>query len=266
MKLVSIFTAAAAASLSNVSAFIHPIPLEGKLATKHSFVNKSTLRSPGNHCVAFENRQSLLMSTFDFNVMTSYPEHLSQKEELDFLRKVGEKMYAEGENENPPDLDKVMKLIAQSQKRTDPVLKDADNDVHLMAVRCDVAIMIDYIALLTSLFGVKGDYNRKAAQKFYTKLPAGTKQEIAEILFRMTPDSIVSNSFDVLEIIFMNLTWTTFKNAFSDMGWWDATTIAFSIAATLASGPVAFYMNAGLLVVGAGKLIYDVSQCDRIGK
>lgn len=134
--------------------------------------------------------------------------------------------------------------------------------IYLYYVRLTLQETVSKVYSFGGSFSIKGDFNKKAAQKFYKKLPAGTKQEIADILFKLTPESIVSNFFDIMEILFLNLTWNTFKDSFSDMGWWDATTFVFGVVSTITAGPIVLTINAGLIVYDAGKLIHSIATCN----
>ena len=67
--------------------------------------------------------------------------------------------------------------------------------------------------------------------------------------------------YEVLELIYDELSWNLVKDSFSELGYWDALTFALSFAAIFATGGTAFLINLGLLTYDAGMLIAAINKC-----
>ena len=112
-----------------------------------------------------------------------------------------------------------------------------------------------------SAIGLKGGSGKKIARKMYGKLPPHAKKQLIRTVKSIKMNNFTNKIYDVVDLIYENLTWNALKDSFSELGWWDATTFALSFAAIFASGGVAFLINVGLLTYDAGMLVVAINDC-----
>jgi len=197
----------------------------------------------------------------------SYPEGMDSEEELDYLRQAAEEIYAG--QDDAPDIDELMKIIAVSQSRTEPDPKDMDDVVDyevggILAIPCEVAIAIDVIAIGLEAAAFPGGGAKKVAKKMYDKLPRSKKTDLAKIIAEIDAKNFADKIYDVMKLIYESLSWNAIKDSFSTLGWWDAIVFGISFAAIFASGGTAFFIKLALLANSVGTLVYNISQCEAI--
>lgn len=196
----------------------------------------------------------------------SYPEGMSQEEELDFLRQVAEKTFAG--QDDAPDIDELMKFVAASQARAEPDPNDMDtidyDQVGIASIPCEVGVAIDVIALALEAAGLGGGGAKKVATKMYGKLPRSKKKDLAKILAQMDADNFAESAYEVIKLIYESLTWNSLKDSFSSLGWWDAATFALSFAAIFASGGIAFIIKIALFANSITQLLISIANCEAI--
>mmetsp|Transcript_20464 Transcript_20464/g.29298 ORF Transcript_20464/g.29298 Transcript_20464/m.29298 type:complete len:265 (-) Transcript_20464:166-960(-) len=191
---------------------------------------------------------------------TAYPEGMSPEEELEYLKKVAAEYFPSQKDEDTPDIDELMKAVATMQAREEP----NPEDVGILEEGCAVAVVIDTIALALSIIGLKGSAPKTVARSMYGKLPRSARKDLTMIIAKMNRDNFARSVYDVIKLVYENLTWNALKDSFKSLGWWDATTFALSFAAIFASGGTAFIINVGLATAATVKLLYDISQCEEI--
>lgn len=192
----------------------------------------------------------------------SYPEGMSPEEELDYLRQAAEEIYAG--QEDAPDIDELMKVIAISQSRAEPEASDMDTDfdIGIEEVRCDVAIAIDVIALVFEVAGLGGNGAKKVSRSVYGKLPRSRKKDLEKILTEMDNTNFAEKAFDIIKLIYESLTWNALKDSFNELGWWDALVFGVSFAAIFATGGLAFIIKCALFANSFVGLIINITECE----
>ena len=179
---------------------------------------------------------------------------ISNKEFKD-LEKVYNKLY-KGKTDAPSKKE-VFKIVLDMASR--PEVKKVDT--RYKAAPCEVAVVVDAIALGLSAIGVKGGSGKKVAKKMYSKLPSKAKKRLIKNVKSINMKNFTKKIRDVLELIKENITWNALKDFFSVLGWWDAATFALSFVAIFVSGGTAFLINVGLLTYDATMLVFDIKDC-----
>lgn len=194
----------------------------------------------------------------------SYPEGMSPEEELDYLRQAAEYIYAD--QEDAPDIDEIMKVIAVSQSHKEPEasMMDAEMDLGIEAIiPCEVANSIGIVSLCFEAAGLGGGGAKKVATKVYTKLPAQSKTYLGRILAEMTVDNFTDKAWEILNLIYNELTWNALTDAFGELGLWDGIVFGLNFAAIFATGGTAFILRITLLANSFITLISDIVECER---
>lgn len=260
-KALGVCTVATLATLPSTLGFVPATPVSfarlNDSTTKNDFVAVATDRA--------SMAKPLCMAKFSRDD-ESYPEGMSPEEELDYLRQAAEEVYAG--QDDAPDIDELMKIIAVSQSRTEPDPKDMDDvidfDIGILSVPCEVAIAIDVIALGLEAVGLPGGGAKKVSKKMYDKLPRSKKKDLAKIIAEIDNENFVTKIFDVMQLIYESLSWNSLKESFSSLGYWDAITFAFSFAAIFATGGAAYAIKLALFASSIGTLVFNISQCEAI--
>lgn len=258
-KALGVFTVATLATLPSTLGFVPTRPVSFALdsTTKNDSIAVATDRA--------SMAKPLCMAKFSKDD-GSYPEGMSPEEELDYLRQAAEEIYAG--QDDAPDIDEVMKIIAESQSRSEPDPKDLDDVVDyefgILAVPCEVGIAIDVIALGLEAAGLPGGGAKKVSKKMYDKLPRSKKTDLAKIIAEIDADNFAEKILEVLKLIRDELTWNSIKDSFSELGWWDAVVFGVSFAAIFATGGAAFLIKMALFANSVGSIIVSISQCEAI--
>ena len=257
-KALGVCTVATLATLPSTLGFV-PTPVSFGLdsTTKNGFVAVATDRA--------SMAKPLCMVKFSRDDK-SYPEGMSPEEELDYLRQAKDELLAG--QDDVPDTDELMQIIAVSQSRTEPDPKDMDDvvdyEVGVLAIPCEVSIAIDVIALGLEAAGLPGGGSKKVSKKMYDKLPRKKKQELAKIIAQMNANNAADKIFEVMKLIYESLSWNALKDSFSSLGWVDAAAFSLSFAGIFASGGVAYIIKLALFGNSIATLIYNISQCPAI--
>ena len=178
-------------------------------------------------------------------------------EELKDLEKVYDEMYKG--KADAPSKEELYKIVLDMASR--PEVEGGDTSYSVLAAPCEVGVAIDAIALGLSAIGLKGGSGKKIARKMYGKLPPHAKKQLIRTVKSIKMNNFTNKIYDVVDLIYENLTWNALKDSFSELGWWDATTFALSFAAIFASGGTAFLINVGLLTYDASMLVVAINDC-----
>lgn len=179
------------------------------------------------------------------------------EDELLQLDKVYDTLYKD--ITNPPSKEEIFGIIEVMASRPEVDMPVADFSI--MATPCEVEVVIDSIALGLSAIGLRGGSGRKIARKMYDKVPKAAQDKLIRTAKSITTSNFGDKIYEMLKIIYENLTWNALKDSFSELGFWDAATFALSFAAIFASGGTAFLINIGLLSYDAAMLVSSINKC-----
>jgi len=254
-KALGVCTVATLATLPSTLGFV-PTPVSFGLdsTTKNGFVAVATDR-------AFMAKP-LCIAKFIRN--EAFPEGMSPEEELDYFRQAKDELFAD--QDDAPDTNEIMQIMAVSQSRTEPDPKDMDDvvdyEVGIASIPCEVEIAIDAIALGLEATGLPGGGAKKVSTKMYYKLPRSKKQDLARIIAEINAQNAANKMYEVMQLIYESLTMNALKDSFSELEWWDAGLFLLSFTAIFASGGTAFVIKVALLTNSIASLIYKISTCD----
>lgn len=245
---------------SITAAFLQPQTFTRHSASIHTLKNIKAPALP----LQITREEGLWQSSLHASSMAEagYPEGMSPEEELEYYRKVATEHFSSMKDEDKPYIDELMKAVATMQARVEPIPED--DGFGIQAVGCAVGVAIDTIALALTVIGLKGSAPKTVARKMYNKLPKSAKKDLAKILAKMTADNAAESVYEVVKLIYENLTWNALKDSFSSLGWWDAGLFALSFVGIFAGAGVGFIINVGLAGLAIGQLVLDISNCEEI--
>ena len=143
-------------------------------------------------------------------------------------------------------------------------MMDAEMDLGIEAIiPCEVANSIGIVSLCFEAAGLGGGGAKKVATKVYTKLPAQSKTYLGRILAEMTVDNFTDKAWEILNLIYNELTWNALTDAFGELGLWDGIVFGLNFAAIFATGGTAFILRITLLANSFITLISDIVECER---
>lgn len=163
--------------------------------------------------------------------------------------------------EGKPDAPDKKQILALIEKMNLNPEVQGGGVVSIAAVACEVAIVIDSIAIALGAIGLRGGAGKSVATKMYDKLPSKAQKQILEIVLDISLDNFAGKLYEVVEIIVQNLTFNALKDALSELGFLDAITFALSIVAVVATGGVAFVINVALFTYDVTNLIISIVNC-----
>jgi len=155
------------------------------------------------------------------------------------------------------DIDAVMSALAEMEARPAPVVSDM---LSIQSRGCATDIAIDVIALALDVGGIPG--GKSVAGKLFDNLPKMAQKRIIQIIKTIDASSFAGSVWDILQILYNELSWNAIKNSFSDFGLWESIKLGTSLIALFVSGGVAFIINLALRTIAITELIIAISQCD----
>ncbi len=161
--------------------------------------------------------------------------------------------------EDNTDVDAVMSAIAEMEGRP---YDTSDVGIESRGCAADIAIDIIALALALDVVGIPG--GKTVARKLFGRLPASARKRVIQIVKDIEADSFASDVWEIMQILYSELSWNAIKDSFSDFGFWDSLKLAASLVALFVSGGAAFIINLALRAIAIGELIIAISQCDEL--